>query len=111
MKSLFAAITLSWVSVSAAAQDIPVQNAPSTSITIGRTHMVSYAPDDVRHINIYLPEGYDTGTGRYPVLYLINGGLDQDFLHIAGTSALNSVWGRSRPVIVVGIETKTGEPN
>ncbi len=77
-----------------------------TPITIGQTHLVEYADDDLRQVNVYLPEGYAGGTERYPVLYVIDGGLSQDFLHIAGTSALNAIWGRSLPVIVVGIESR-----
>ncbi|MFC0203815.1 alpha/beta hydrolase [Novosphingobium soli] len=61
---------------------------------------------DQRQVNVYLPEGYAAGNKRYPVLYVIDGGLSQDFLHVAGTTALGAVWGRSEPVIVVGIESK-----
>jgi predicted alpha/beta superfamily hydrolase len=82
--------------------------APSapTPITIGQTHLVDFAADDQRQVNVYLPDGYAAGDKRYPVLYVIDGGLSQDFLHIAGTSALNAIWGRSLPVIVVGIESR-----
>ena len=75
-------------------------------ITIGETHRLTFGPGDSREINVYLPDGYAAGAKRYPVLYVIDGGLSQDFLHVAGTSALNAVWGRSLPVIVVGIESK-----
>ncbi|MEZ0135241.1 MULTISPECIES: alpha/beta hydrolase [Novosphingobium] len=86
---------------------VAVAEAPaSTPITIGQTHLVAFADGDQRQVNVYLPEGYAEGTKRYPVLYLIDGGLSQDFLHVAGTSALNAIWGRSLPVIVVGIESK-----
>ena len=80
--------------------------AQSTPITISTTDMLEFAPGDVRQINVYLPEGYTTSGASYPVLYLIDGGLSQDFLHIAGTSQLGAIWGRSQSVIVVGIETK-----
>jgi predicted alpha/beta superfamily hydrolase len=84
-----------------------VEAAPAAvPITIGETHLVSYADGDQRQVNIYLPEDYAKDGKRYPVLYLIDGGLSQDFLHVAGTSALNALWGRSPSVIVVGIETK-----
>ena len=75
-------------------------------IAIGTTHLVEYDAGDVREINVYLPDGYGESDLRYPVLYLIDGGLDQDFLHVAGTTALNAMWRRSLPVIVVGIETR-----
>lgn len=86
--------------VAAAAQPAAVP------ITIGETRELTYADGDSRQINVYLPDGYGEATRRYPVLYVIDGGLSQDFLHVAGTAALNAIWGRSLPVIVVGIETK-----
>jgi len=75
-------------------------------ITIGETRTLAYAPGDLRQINVFLPDGYASGAKRYPVLYVIDGGLSQDFLHVAGASALNGMWGRSLPAIVVGVETK-----
>jgi predicted alpha/beta superfamily hydrolase len=84
-----------------------VHAAPgAVPITIGETHLVTYGDGDQRQVNVYLPEDYAEDGKRYPVLYLIDGGLSQDFLHVAGTSALNALWGRSRSVIVVGVETK-----
>jgi predicted alpha/beta superfamily hydrolase len=79
----------------------------ATPIVIGESHRIeSRAMGDERAINVYLPEGYADAAKRFPVLYLIDGGLEQDFLHIAGTSQLGSIWARSQAVIVVGIETK-----
>jgi len=40
------------------------------------------------------------------VLYLIDGGIGQDLLHVAGVVRLGALWGRSADAIVVGIETK-----
>lgn len=38
-----------------------------------------------RVLNIYLPDGYDANdTVRYPVIYLLDGGADEDFIHVAG---------------------------
>ena len=100
MKAVLAAIVLA-----VAASACPAM-AQGTPITIGTTDMLEFAPGDVRQINVYLPHGYATSGASYPVLYLIDGGLSQDFLHITGTSQLGAIWGRSQPVIVVGIETK-----
>lgn len=83
----------------AAAQPVP--------ITIGETHTLASKPlAQERVVNVYLPAGYATSGRTYPVLYLIDGGLDQDFLHIAGSTALGAVWARSQSVIVVGIATQ-----
>ncbi|MDE8654369.1 alpha/beta hydrolase [Novosphingobium album (ex Liu et al. 2023)] len=59
-----------------------------------------------RKLAIYLPAGYASGQGTFAFLYVIDGGIDQDFLHVSGTTALNTMLGRSQPVIVVGIETR-----
>lgn len=58
-----------------------------------------------REINIYLPNDYTNTEESYPVLYVIDGGLEQDFLHVAGAVQLGALWGRSRSAIVVGIAT------
>ena len=40
---------------------------------------------ETRILNIYLPEGYHADdTTRYPVIYLLDGSADEDFIHIAG---------------------------
>jgi hypothetical protein len=81
--------------------------AQPVPITIGETHTLTSKPlAQERVVNVYLPADYATSGKTYPVLYLIDGGLDQDFLHITGTSALGALWGRSQDVIVVGIATK-----
>lgn len=57
-----------------------------------------------RVINVYVPPGYDKTRDRYPVLYMPDGGMAEDFPHIAGdvdVSIRNEV---IRPVIVVGVE-------
>lgn len=59
-----------------------------------------------RTLNIYLPLGYNKAdTTKYPVIYLLDGGLDEDFIHVAGLVQFNSFpWvHRVQPSIVVGI--------
>ena len=102
---LATAFSLALIGAPAMAQDAAPNVLESAPITIGTTHFLEYAPGDLREVNVYLPDGYADGEASYPVLYLIDGGLDQDFLHVAGTAALNAMWGRSAPVIVVGIQT------
>lgn len=61
-----------------------------------------------RTLNIYLPEGYSkTDTTSYPVIYLLDGSADEDFIHIAGLVQYNSFeWVNRLPKsIVVGIAT------
>ncbi|HEX4374342.1 MAG TPA: alpha/beta hydrolase-fold protein [Puia sp.] len=59
-----------------------------------------------RILNIYLPEGYNKNdTVKYPVIYLLDGSADEDFIHIAGLVQFNSFpWVNHMPKsIVVGI--------
>src|SRR3954447_18682110 len=58
---------------------------------------------ETRPINVYTPPGYEKG-GRYPVLYMPDGGVEEDFPHVTTDvdSAIRA--GEMRPVIVVGIE-------
>ncbi len=59
-----------------------------------------------RVVNIYLPEGYDKDdTTHYPVIYLLDGGADEDFIHIVGLVQYNTFsWiNRVPKCIVVGI--------
>jgi predicted alpha/beta superfamily hydrolase len=59
-----------------------------------------------RTLNIYLPEGYNQqDTTKYPVVYLLDGSADEDFIHVAGLFQFNNFsWiDRVPKSIVVGI--------
>jgi uncharacterized protein len=59
-----------------------------------------------RILNIYLPEGYDPkDTVMYPVIYLLDGSADEDFIHVVGLVQFNTFsWiNRVPKSIVVGI--------
>lgn len=59
-----------------------------------------------RSINVYYPEGYNPDSAKlYPVIYLLDGGMDEDFLNVVGTVQFcNFPWvGFLEPSIVVGI--------
>jgi predicted alpha/beta superfamily hydrolase len=44
-----------------------------------------------RILNIYLPEGYkQNDTIKYPVIYLLDGGTDEDFIHTVGLVQFNT---------------------
>jgi hypothetical protein len=80
----------------------------TTPIEIGRSHSLKSVPlAEQRIVNVLLPDSYGKEPGRrYPVLYLIDGGVHQDLLHVAGVVQLGAIWGRSGEAIVVGIETR-----
>jgi hypothetical protein len=59
---------------------------------------------ETRRINVYTPPGYEESAARYPVLYMPDGGVDEDFPHV--TTGIDTAIraGEMRPVIVAGIE-------
>lgn len=62
---------------------------------------------ETRVINIYLPEDYqETDTSHYPVIYILDGGMEEDFIHLVGLVRFNTQpWiARFPRSIVVGIE-------
>ena len=58
---------------------------------------------ETRLINVYTPRGYRGSATRFPVLYMPDGGLDEDFPHVVNTVDSLIGLGAIRPVIVVGI--------
>lgn len=74
-------------------------------IVIGQSHVLqSRVLGDNRRLNVWLPTSYDEGSKKYPVLVLLDGGLNEDFLHIAGLAQITSAYGQGRELIVVGVE-------
>jgi len=97
LTSVFLATLISAIAGSAAAQE-PVP--PHETFTLH-----SAALGEVRRINVYTPPGYAVdGAARFGVLYMPDGGLEEDFPHVVATvdSAIRA--GEMRPVLVVGIE-------
>jgi predicted alpha/beta superfamily hydrolase len=89
------------------AQDAPLREVSSQPIALGTSYQLHSAVlDDERELNVWLPTGYEKSKDRYPVVYLLDGGLDQDFVHIAGLGNLASLSWTYGPMIVVGVQTK-----
>ena len=76
-------------------------------LTIGKTiEIKSNILEENRVLNIYLPPSYQTDTLKaYPVIYLLDGSKDEDFIHITGIVQFGSFsWINMIPEsIVVGI--------
>jgi predicted alpha/beta superfamily hydrolase len=85
-----------------------VRTATSVPIQLGISHDLDSAVlAEHRIVNVVLPASYEQEPGRrYPVLYLIDGGIQQDLVHVTGAVRLGGIWGRSGEAILVGIETK-----
>jgi predicted alpha/beta superfamily hydrolase len=71
---------------------------PHDTLTI-----MSKAVAEPRLVNVHTPEGYAGSATRYPVLYLPDGGVDEDFPHVVNTLDSLVKLGEVRPFIVVGI--------
>ncbi len=59
---------------------------------------------ETRTINVWTPEGYATHADSLPVLYMADGGLKEDFPHIANTLSVLIRTKMIPPFILVGIE-------
>jgi predicted alpha/beta superfamily hydrolase len=83
--------------------DAQNQTAP---LIIGETFTIdSKVLGENRRINVYMPPGYSTSTDmRLPVLYMPDGGMAEDFLHVAGLVQVSVGNATMRPFLLVGIE-------
>lgn len=73
---------------------------PHTTFT-----MESKAVAETRRINVYTPPDYETAKDtRFPVLYMPDGGMQEDFPHLSTTIDTAIRAGEMRPLILVGIE-------
>lgn len=77
-------------------------------IALGQTDQIySTILKENRTINIYFPEDYNsTDTIKYPIIYILDGGIKEDFIHLAGiVRYYTQPWIAQFPKsIVVGIE-------
>jgi uncharacterized protein len=85
---------------SSALPDLPPDPVlPHDYFTIASKHTSEQRP-----INVYLPPGYATSQRPFPVLYMPDGGIAEDFPHITNTIDSLIREGAIAPLIVVGIE-------
>lgn len=86
-----------------------ISAAPAAStaepLVIGQTFRIdSKILGETRRINVYLPAGYEKPGERMPVMVMPDGGIGEDFLHVAGLIEVLAGNGSMRPFILVGIE-------
>lgn len=76
-----------------------------TPIVIGQSFVMdSSVLGEKRTITVYLPSDYHDGSKRYPLLYLLDGGADEDFHHITGIVQVSVANGLMEPIVVIGIK-------
>lgn len=98
---------LSVLAPGAAPASGPADAAEGTPILIGRSHLVpSKILKDDRRVAVYLPQHYSDPAKRFPVIYLLDGGAEEDFHHVTGLVSISAAYGLTKEAIVVGIEGK-----
>jgi hypothetical protein len=109
MKSILA-LFFAFYSISSLGQSSKLLKADSTKPfvlgIIDQLHSTELSENRV--LNIYIPEGYSAKDSiKYPVIYLLDGSADEDFIHIVGLVQFNNFsWINRLPrSIVVGIAT------
>lgn len=75
-------------------------------LSIGDTFVIdSKVLGEQRRINVFIPPGYaESGAAGLPVIYMPDGGVQEDFLHVAGLVHILSLNGSMQPHLLVGIE-------
>lgn len=105
-KILLIGLITSCLSINLHAQDLQPTRTVKPFV-LGTTEEIhSRELGENRILNIYLPEGYNAkDTVSYPVIYLLDGAADEDFIHITGIiQYFNFSWINTVPKsIVVGI--------
>jgi predicted alpha/beta superfamily hydrolase len=95
------------LSFAACSPDVPAAtpartaDAPSARATFA---LASRVLGETRTINVYTPPGYEASDRRYPILYMPDGGVAEDFPHVADAVDAGIRAGEVEPLIVVGIE-------
>jgi len=79
------------------------QNGNIKPLTIGeiRTFKSKILNED-RTLNVYLPQGFDK-TKSYPIIYLLDGSMNEDFIHVTGLVQFFNQMYSMPETIVVGI--------
>lgn len=80
--------------------------SPAAPLVFAETFTIeSRALGETRRVNVYrAPSWEDSASSPRPVLYMPDGGLGEDFLHVAGLLQVSIGNGSMRPMLLVGIE-------
>lgn len=103
MKNLYYCIFLllfGFISMNAQTQLKDVSKSP---LTIGEViHFKSKILSESRTLNVYLPDGYSVkDTLKYPVIYVLDGGMEEDFIDVVRVVQFyNSQMGMPKSIVV-----------
>ncbi len=101
MKSIYSILLSVVLLLSSCASTKQIKDAipEHSTFTIKSAHV-----HEDRIINVWLPEEYQNNLNAYPVMYMADGGVKEDFPHIAQTLAKLIKEKKIKPIILVGIE-------
>ena len=102
---LLSAVFVMWIYQTNAQDSLLLATTSPLNIGEGLT-IQSHILDEERRVNVYLPYGYSKDSvGKYPVIYLLDGSMDEDFIHIAGLVQFGSFpWIKMLPEsVIIGI--------
>lgn len=102
-------LALAWLAVAAVPLRVSGQTATTPAaepLVIGETFtMPSVSLGETRRINVWRPPQWAVpSSGMLPVLYMPDGGVQEDFQHVAGLLQVLIGNGGMRPFLLVGIE-------
>ena len=108
LRSIPALLSVLLLPASVAGQVADRQHTVSEAapIAIGETFTIeSRVLGETRRINVYRPyTWWDTTDAPLPVMYMPDGGVHEDFLHVMGLLQVSVMNGTMRPFLLVGIE-------
>ncbi len=90
-------VIVAWLAVGCGGAADPVP--PHETFTLA-----SQVLAETRVLNVWLPPGYAETEARFPVLYMPDGGVGEDFPHLANTVAELVAQGAAPSLLLVGIE-------
>lgn len=93
MKKTAILVVLFFTTFTFSQSDKSKQNKSSKPFVIGSIEEIySTELSEKRTLNIYFPEGYQQNdTLKYPVIYLLDGSADEDFIHVVGLFQFNNL--------------------
>ncbi|RXJ49472.1 alpha/beta hydrolase [Gelidibacter gilvus] len=105
MKHLFLSIFLIAIALNSSEAQNALKENIKSPLTIGEVVIIdSKILSESRTLNIYLPDGFKTSdTLKYPVIYVLDGSMNEDFMHIVGLVQFFNLQMNMPKTIVVGI--------
>lgn len=105
MKQLFFSFILITIAFTSSSAQTTIKEQSKTPLTIGEVVTIdSKMLSESRVLNIYLPDGYKVAdTLKYPVIYVLDGSMNEDFIHIVGLVQFFNLQMKMPKTIVVGI--------